>query len=77
MRIENIKLFRFNSKKTRQIRTNIRVANNLIEIAPNTLRIKDLSLPPSPLFISHISNTNPINMIIHPIIVEMKKGRAI
>ncbi len=77
MRIENINVFLFNSKKMRQIKTRIRVRNNLIEMAPNTLRIKDLSLLTRPLLMSNNSNANPVKMIAQPITQVIKSECSI
>ena len=74
MRIENIKLFWFNSKKTRQIKTMIMVLNNLSDIAPNVLRINDLSLFTKPLLTSNNSYTKPIKTMPHPVIHAVKIG---
>ena len=76
MRIENIKLFLFNSNKPRQIKTSIAVMINLIEIAPKTLRIKDLSFLTKPLFTNNNSNTNPIKIIAQPVIHDTNTFKA-
>jgi len=70
--MENIKLFRLNSKNRRQIEMRITVRNNLIDIAPKTLRINNLSLALRPLLMNKSSITKPANTIVQPIIQDIK-----
>ena len=53
------------------------VTINLIEIAPKTLRINDLSLLLIPLRTNNNSNTKPINTIAHPTIQAEQTDRDI
>jgi hypothetical protein len=72
MKIENIKLFRLNSKNRRHIEMRIKVRNNRNDIAPKTLRINNLSLCFNPLLMNKSSITKPANTTIQPIIQDIK-----